>query len=84
MALFRINAFGLFKKPTLRKFKQFKSKKDKDNDNPIKNLRSPPPQNPKCHNINPIIEMKAVKRIERRNIDMLLVNRANDIFKINP
>ena len=84
IALFRINAFESFEKPILSKFKQFKSKNDKDNDNPIKNLRSPPPQNPICHKTNPIIALKAVKSIEKMKINTLLVNRANDKLKINP
>ena len=40
------------------------SKNDNDKDKPIKNLKSPPPQNPIYHKINEIVPAKTVKAIE--------------------
>ena len=58
--------------------KWFESRKDNDNDNPMKTFKSPPPQNPMYHKMNDIIPIKAVKAIENSRIN----ESSNNMLKI--
>ena len=50
----------------------------------MKILKSPPPQNPICHSKNDINATKAVRTIEKRNMDGLLNNPDNNRLNNKP
>ena len=63
---------------------RFKSKNDNAKDNPMKSLKSPPPQKPICHRKNENTVINAVKAMENININGFLKHMLKIKLKINP